>query len=82
MLKCLILHLVLTDTKSHKWEKEKLARYIKLDDYQAEGFFGHNLAEAPESEKKSIELKAGSLMLTGTLIHRGFNTRLVVAVDG
>ena len=23
---------------SHKWEKEKLARYIKLDDYQAEVF--------------------------------------------
>lgn len=69
---------------SHKWEKEKLARYIKLDDYQAEGFFGHNLAEAPESEKKVIELKAGSLMLTkGTLIHRGgannsTNSRLVV----
>jgi ectoine hydroxylase-related dioxygenase (phytanoyl-CoA dioxygenase family) len=69
---------------SHKWEKEKLARYIKLDDYQAEGFLGHNLAEAPESEKRVIEMKAGSLMLAkGTLIHRGgannsTNPRLVV----
>ena len=69
---------------SHKWEKEKLARYIKLDDYHAEGFLGHNLAEAPDSEKKVIEMKAGSLMLAkGTLVHRGgannsANPRLVV----
>ena len=41
---------------SHKWEKEKLARYIKLDDYHAEGFLGYNLAEAPDSEKKVIEI--------------------------
>ena len=69
---------------SHKWEKEKLARYIKLDDYYAEGFLGYNLAEAPDSEKKVIEMKAGSLMLAkGTLVHRGgannsANPRLVV----
>lgn len=57
---------------SHKWDKSKLAKYIKLDDYQSEGFLGHNLSEAPENEKKIIELSAGSLLLTkGTLIHRG-----------
>ena len=57
---------------SHKWDKTKLANYIKLDDYQSEGFLGHNLSEAPENEKKIIELSAGSLLLTkGTLIHRG-----------
>ena len=57
---------------SHKWDKSKLAKYIKLDDYQSEGFLGHNLSEAPENEKEIIELSAGSLLLTkGTLIHRG-----------
>ena len=57
---------------SHKWDKSKLAKYIKLDDYQSEGFLGHNLSEAPENEKEVIELSAGSLLLTkGTLIHRG-----------
>lgn len=57
---------------SHKWDKSKLSKYIKLDDYQSEGFLGHNLSEAPENEKKIIELSAGSLLLTkGTLIHRG-----------
>ena len=57
---------------SHKWEKQKLAKYIKLNDHSAEGIHGDNLREAPNEEKKVVELKAGSLMLAkGTLIHRG-----------
>ena len=55
---------------SHKWEKDKLSKYIKLNNF--EDIIGDNLRDAPEDEKKVIELKAGSLMLTkGTLIHRG-----------
>ena len=57
---------------SHKWEKQKLAKYIKLNDHSAEGILGNNLREATKEEKKVVELKAGSLMLAkGTLIHRG-----------
>ena len=42
---------------SHKWDKSKLAKYIKLDDYQSEGFLGHNLSEAPENEKKLLNFQ-------------------------
>ena len=57
---------------SHKWGKEKIARYIKLNDVQAEGFHGYNLSEAPEHEKKIVEMPAGSvLIMQGTMIHRG-----------
>jgi ectoine hydroxylase-related dioxygenase (phytanoyl-CoA dioxygenase family) len=55
---------------SHKWEKDKLSKYIKLNNF--EDIIGDNLRDAPADAKKVIELKAGSLMLTkGTLIHRG-----------
>ena len=42
---------------SHKWDKSKLAKYIKLDDYQSEGFLGHNLSEAPENEKELLNFQ-------------------------
>ncbi len=56
--------------RSHRWEKDKLGKYIELENIA--DILGDNPIDAPEDEKKVVELEAGSLMLTkGNLVHRG-----------
>ena len=57
--------------KSHLWPRKKLQKYLKLDSIKE--IINENFNPSSEhEEKKVIDLKAGSLMLTkSTLIHRG-----------